>query len=174
MKTNLMRRLFVGLAVVAVTAASYAQWSNPADDVPAYHASAPLRVSALPPILAGAKLKGENFRYPWQVHAYQQAAKVGNVLYQLPCNCRCDREVGHTSLRSCYETLHATACSICAKERGHLRLPADEAGQDTGTDSQRNRTPRVREHRFGEAVIRFRGIAPGLESECMPISQRGL
>src|ERR1035437_4342584 len=116
MKNKFRRRLFAGLAVATMTAASYAQWSSPADDVPAYHPSAPLKVSALPPILAGTKLSGENFRYPWQVHVYQQAAKVGNVLYQLPCNCRCDRSVGHTSLRSCFETLHGTACDTCAKE----------------------------------------------------------
>ncbi len=71
------------MAVFVLTAASYAQWSNPADDVPAYHPSAPLKVSALPPILSGSQLTGENFRYPWQVHVYQQAAKIGNVLYQL-------------------------------------------------------------------------------------------
>jgi hypothetical protein len=110
------RHWLLGLAAVAITAASYAQWSNPADDVPAYHSSAPLKVSALPPILSGAKLKGENFRYPWQVHVYQQAAQIGNVIYQLPCNCRCDRALGHTSLRSCYEGLHGTECSTCAKE----------------------------------------------------------
>lgn len=105
-----------GFAIFALTAASYAQWSNPADDVPAYHPSAPLKVSALPPILSGAKLRGPSFRYPWQVHAYQQAIKIGNVIYQLPCYCRCDRALGHTSLRSCYETDHSTQCSICAKE----------------------------------------------------------
>jgi len=110
------RRWVLGLGVFALTAASYAQWSNPADEVPAYHPSAPLKVSALPPILAGAKLTGENFRYPWQIHVYQQAAKIGSVLYQLPCNCRCDRALGHTSLRSCYEGLHGTECSTCAKE----------------------------------------------------------
>jgi hypothetical protein len=110
------RRWGLGLAVFVLTAASYAQWSNPADDVPAYHPSAPLKMSALPPILKGAQLTGENFRYPWQVHIYQQAAKIGNVLYQLPCNCRCDRALGHTSLRSCYEGLHSTECSTCAKE----------------------------------------------------------
>ena len=109
-------RWIFGLAVFAVTAISYAQWSNPADDVPAYHPSAPLKVSALPPILSGSKLTGEHFRYPWQVHAYLVAAKVGNVLYQLPCNCRCDRSLGHTSLRSCYETAHSTECDVCAKE----------------------------------------------------------
>ena len=64
----------------------------------------------------GAKLTGENFRYPWQVHVYQQGIKIGNVLYQLPCYCRCDRALGHTSLRSCYESAHATMCSHCAKE----------------------------------------------------------
>jgi Protein of unknown function with PCYCGC motif len=123
MKSRVSRRMnsikphwVVGLAVFALTAASYAQWSNPADEIPAYHPSAPLKVSALPPLLTGPKLTGENFRYPWQVHVYQQAAKIGNVIYQLPCNCRCDRALGHTSLRSCYEGLHGTECSTCAKE----------------------------------------------------------
>jgi hypothetical protein len=75
-----------------------------------------LKVSALPPILSGSKLTGENFRYPWQVHVYQQVAKVSGVIYQLPCNCRCDRALGHTSLRSCFEGLHGTECSTCAQE----------------------------------------------------------
>jgi hypothetical protein len=116
MKNWIKHRWILGVGVFAITAASFAQWSNPADDVPAYHPSAPLKVSALPPIMAGAQLTGPNFRFPWQVHVYQQAGKIGNVLYQLPCNCRCDRALGHTSLRSCYEGLHGTECSTCAKE----------------------------------------------------------
>jgi hypothetical protein len=128
MKHFLMSRWTLGLAVFALTAASYAQWSNPADDVPAYHPSAPLKVSALPPILAGAKLTGENFRYPWQVHVYQQVAKVSSVVYQLPCNCRCDRALGHTSLRSCFEGLHGTECSTCAQE-GFLAYRMTKAGK---------------------------------------------
>ena len=109
-------RLAFALTAFALTAASYAQWSNPADEIPAYHPAAPLKVSALPPILAGSKLTGENFRYSWQVHVYQQAVKIGNVIYQLTCKCRCDRDLGHTSLRSCYEGLHGTECSTCAQE----------------------------------------------------------
>ena len=116
MKHMMKSRWMLGLAVFALTAASYAQWSNPANDVAAYHPSAPLKVSALPPIMSGSKLTGENFRYPWQVHVYQQVAKVSSVVYQLPCNCRCDRALGHTSLRSCYETAHSTECDTCAKE----------------------------------------------------------
>jgi hypothetical protein len=109
-------RILFAAAAFVLTAASYAQWSNPADEVPAYHPAAPLKVGALPTMLSGSKLTGENFRYPWQVHVYQQAGKIGNVLYQLPCNCRCDRALGHTSLRSCYEGLHGTECSTCAQE----------------------------------------------------------
>ncbi|HEV2136377.1 MAG TPA: hypothetical protein VGR47_19295 [Terracidiphilus sp.] len=116
MKFPAIRIGSAALAVFVLTMVSYAQWANPADDVPAYHPNAPLNVRALPKILSGAQLRGANFRYPWQVHVYQDAAKIGNVLYQLPCNCRCDRELGHTSLRSCYEGLHGTECSTCAKE----------------------------------------------------------
>jgi hypothetical protein len=116
LKNLIKSRWFLGLCVFAVTAASYAQWSNPADDVPAYHPAAPLKAGSLPHILAGPELTGENFRYPWQIHVYQQAIKISGVIYQLPCNCRCDRALGHTSLRSCYETLHGTECSTCAKE----------------------------------------------------------
>jgi len=116
LKNPISFRWVLGLCVFAVTAGSYAQFSNPAEDVPAYHPSAPLSVGSLPHMLAGAQLTGENFRYPWQVHVYQQAGRIGNVLYQLPCNCRCDRALGHTSLRSCYEGLHGTECSTCAKE----------------------------------------------------------
>jgi hypothetical protein len=116
MKQYFQQKWFLGLAVATITMVSYAQFSNPANDVPAYHPSAPLKVSELPPIISGARLTGASFQYPWQVHVYQNAAKVGNVLYQLPCNCRCDRNLGHTSLRSCFETLHGTECSVCAKE----------------------------------------------------------
>ena len=116
MKIGYSARWVLGAVLAGATAISYAQWSNPSDDIPAYHPSAPLKVNSLPPILAGAKLTGDNFRYPWQVHVHQDAAKVSNVLYQLPCNCRCDRALGHTSLRSCFETLHGTECSTCAKE----------------------------------------------------------
>ena len=116
MKSWFKRLSILSVGVFAITLVSYAQWSNPADDVPAYHASAPLKMSALPAILSGTQLSGENFRYPWQIHVYQQAVKIGNVIYQLPCNCRCDRSLGHTSLRSCYENAHGTECDTCAKE----------------------------------------------------------
>ena len=115
--THLFKSRWIwSLAIFALTAASYAQFSDPADDIPAYHPSAPLSIHALPAILHGADLTGTNFQYHWQVRAYQLAAQVPGVIYQLPCNCRCDRALGHTSLHSCYENLHAAECSTCAKE----------------------------------------------------------
>ncbi|HEX4032421.1 MAG TPA: PCYCGC motif-containing (lipo)protein [Terracidiphilus sp.] len=116
MKNPIRSRWILGLAAFALTAVSYAQWTNPAEDVPAYHPSAPLHISSLPPILAGARLTGPNFQYPWQRHVYQDVARVSRVAYQLPCNCRCDRALGHTSLRSCFEGLHGAECSTCAQE----------------------------------------------------------
>src|ERR1700761_6921256 len=116
MQIHSLRRWAVAFVITAVTAISYAQWSDPANDIPAYHASAPLKVSSLPAILSGAQLSGPEFRFPWQAHTYMKAAKVSSVLYQLPCNCRCDKALGHTSLRSCFEGLHGAECSTCAKE----------------------------------------------------------
>jgi hypothetical protein len=127
MKNLTQVRWNVGLFFCMLAVASYAQWSNPADDIPAYHPSAPLKVVALPPILHGSQLTGPQFQYPWQVHVYQQVAKISNVVYQLPCNCRCDRALGHTSLRSCFEGLHGTECSTCAQE-GFYAYQKTQAG----------------------------------------------
>ena len=111
-----MKRVLLSVALGLVTVAGYAQWSNPADDIPAYHPEAPARGTQLPAVLSGSQLSGPYFQYPWQVKVYQQAAKVPNVLYQLPCYCRCDKALGHTSLHSCFEGTHGAACSTCMKE----------------------------------------------------------
>ena len=128
MKNQFKRRLMLAVVAAAATVVSYAQFSNPSDDVPAYHSAAPLKFAPLPPIIAGNQLSGQNFRFPWQIHVYQAVAKVSTVVYQLPCNCRCDRALGHTSLRSCFETLHGTECSTCAKE-GFFAYQQTKAGK---------------------------------------------
>ena len=142
-ETATQARWLLGFGVAALTAASYAQWSNPAEDVPAYHPCGSAEGERAAADLAGDKLTGENFRYPWQVHVYQQAAKVGNVIYQLPCNCRCDRALGHTSLRSCFETLHGTECSTCAKE-GFYAYQQTKLGKSPAEIRAGDRAPRLR------------------------------
>ncbi len=100
----------MGLVVLAASA----QWSNPAQDIPAYNALTPNR--PLPAILSGQQLTGPYFAHTYQVMAYKMAAKIPAVLHQQPCYCRCDRGMGHNSLHSCFEGLHGAECSTCMKE----------------------------------------------------------
>lgn len=90
--------------------------SQSENSIPAYHPRPPAKGAALSPILRPDQLTGYNAAYPFQTHAYELAAKIPDVLYQEPCYCRCDREEGHTSLRSCFAGLHGAECGICMKE----------------------------------------------------------
>jgi Protein of unknown function with PCYCGC motif len=109
-----MKRILGCLALGLATLAASAQWSNPADDIPAYNAKPP--VKPMKPLLAGDQLTGEYFSHPYQVTAYKMAAKVPAVLFQQPCYCHCDRALGHNSLHSCFEATHGATCSTCMKE----------------------------------------------------------
>ena len=79
---------------------------------------------------------GPMFQYPWQKAVYVDAAKIPTVLYQLPCYCRCDRNMGHTSLHSCFEGLHGAECSTCAKE-GYYAYQMSLKGKTVRGDSRR-------------------------------------
>jgi hypothetical protein len=111
----------LGCAVMGlVVLAASAQWSNPAQDIPAYNALAPSK--PLPAIMSGPQLTGMYFSHEYQVTAYKMAAKIPAVLHQQPCYCRCDREMSHNSLHSCFESPHpgeaphGAVCSTCMKE----------------------------------------------------------
>ena len=109
-----MKRFLGCLALGLATMAASAQWSDPAYDVPAYHAAPP--TTPMPPILKGDQLTGEFFTHPYQVAAYKMAAEVPKVLYQEPCYCHCDRALHHTSLESCFSGTHGAVCSVCMRE----------------------------------------------------------
>ena len=109
-----MKKLMGCVVLGLVALAASAQWNNPAEDIPAYNAWAPK--GPLPALLSGTELTGPYFAHAYQVTVYKMAAKVPGVLYQEPCYCRCDREMGHKSLHSCFEGTHGAACSTCMKE----------------------------------------------------------
>lgn len=109
-----MKKLASCLALGLVAIAASAQWSNPADDIPAYNSAPPTQ--PLPPVLHGEQLTGIYFTHDYQVTIYKMAAKISAVLHQQPCYCRCDREMQHNSLHSCFEGTHGAACSTCMKE----------------------------------------------------------
>jgi Protein of unknown function with PCYCGC motif len=45
--------------------------------------------------------------------AYAIAAKIRALLYQEPCTCGCDRNVGHESLLDCFTGKHGLLCREC-------------------------------------------------------------
>jgi hypothetical protein len=117
-----MKAIYGSFALICVlTCASIpAQGQSPAPAVPpplpAYHTSAPAKGEGLPPIMTQEQLMALGMTEPVRVVSYQAAAKVPEVIYQLPCYCYCDRGHGHTSLHSCFETTHGANCGTCMAE----------------------------------------------------------
>jgi hypothetical protein len=106
-----MKPLWSLLLLLVVAVAMFGQ-----GDVPAHHTAPPAKGAKLPPILPAPERWGPSFKYPVQLHAYELAEKIPQVLYQQPCYCRCDRSAGHTSLHSCFESTHGANCSACMQE----------------------------------------------------------
>jgi Protein of unknown function with PCYCGC motif len=77
--------------------------------IPAYHAEAPK--GPLPDTLAPGQFTDAETR-----NIYTLAAKEKEVLYQEPCYCGCDKEVGHKSLLDCFTDYHGAHCALCKKE----------------------------------------------------------
>lgn len=109
-----MRLVWTALLMGVLALTLFAQ--TDASQVPAFHPAPPPKTAKLPPILPKEERTGSAFSWDYQDHAYELAAKIPDVIYQLPCYCYCDRSVGHKSLHSCYESTHAAHCSACLKE----------------------------------------------------------
>jgi len=105
-----MKKVSLLALLGALTAVCLAQ----GDHVPAYNRSA-LKPGEAAPIMPRDQLSGEAFQYPYQVRAYELAAKIPDVLNQMPCYCYCER-IGHKSLHTCFESTHGAHCGICMKE----------------------------------------------------------
>jgi hypothetical protein len=60
-------------------------------------------------------LSPEQFIGPTR-EAYRVAQAIPATLAQLPCYCHCDMSMGHKSLHSCYEDMHASQCAVCVSE----------------------------------------------------------
>lgn len=93
-------------------------------DSPAYHTALPK--GPLPPTLNPSQ-----FSDPRVQAAYTMAAKVRGVLYQQPCYCHCDQEIGHHSLLDCFAGDHASICETCMME-GVYAYRQTKAGKTPG------------------------------------------
>ena len=109
-----MKRILPIVLVALLAVASSAQFTE--NEVPAYHPNPPAKGEPLPPIATSEQLDRMNLKYDFQRRAYEAAAKVPRVLYQLPCYCFCDRSAGHKSLHSCFEAEHGSHCGTCMQE----------------------------------------------------------
>lgn len=97
-----------------VTVAGTAHWNAPTENTPAYFSTAPK--SGYAPLMSGDQLTGPYFSHPYQVKAYQMAAKVEKALFAQPCYCRCDLALHHKSLHSCFEGTHGAVCATCMRQ----------------------------------------------------------
>jgi Protein of unknown function with PCYCGC motif len=104
-----MKKPVLLLLVALIAIACLAQ----GDHVPAYQ-NGPVKTGTQS-ILPKDQLWGESFQNPYQVRAYELAAKIPNVINQMPCYCYCERE-GHKSLHTCFESTHGAHCATCMKE----------------------------------------------------------
>lgn len=111
-----MKRLWLTVAIIGLTALTQAQYSNSRGDLPAFHNAAPSKGQTLPLIWTDKQLAAAGFDQPAQKASYKAAAKLQGVLYQLPCYCHCDQTIGHQSLRSCFEGNHGANCGTCMAE----------------------------------------------------------
>jgi uncharacterized protein with PCYCGC motif len=109
-----MKRIFLVICIAFLAITTSAQFMD--REVPAYHPLPPAKGEKLIPIASKAQLDQMDLKYDFQRRAYQAAAKVPRVLYQLPCYCFCDRSAGHTSLHTCFEGDHGSHCSTCMQE----------------------------------------------------------
>src|SRR5512133_3441471 len=101
-----MKHLLSVLTVLLAAGMTHAQFVNQAAEVPAFHRARPPAATKLPPVLTQKQLADQGLIAPAQVASYKAAANAGSVLYQMPCYCYCDRNHGHSSLRSCFESTH--------------------------------------------------------------------
>jgi hypothetical protein len=111
-----MKRPLTVLLFSLATLSTSAQFGHQAGEVPAFNSAPPPKTAKLAPILSGSQLTGPNFGHPAQIKSYKEAAKHAAVLHQLPCYCHCDRNHGHASLRTCFESEHGANCSTCMQE----------------------------------------------------------
>ena len=107
---------FLGLLVVLFAAAMTHGQLASQPQVPAFHDTPPAAASKLPPILTEKQLADQGLIAPAQKEAYKAATRASAVVYQMPCYCYCDRNHGHTSLRSCFEGTHGAQCGTCMQE----------------------------------------------------------
>jgi uncharacterized protein with PCYCGC motif len=109
-----MKHFFAVLVIAFAGVMTHAQYGT--NEIPAFHPARPTAGQKLPPILTEKQLAEQGLILPAQKESYKAAARASAIVYQMPCYCYCDRNHGHTSLRSCFEGTHGANCGTCMQE----------------------------------------------------------
>jgi uncharacterized protein with PCYCGC motif len=109
-----MKHFFAFLVIAFAAVMTHAQYGT--NEIPAFHSARPAATAKLPPILTEKQLADQGLILPAQKESYKAAARVSSIAYQMPCYCYCDRNHGHSSLRSCFEGTHGANCGTCMQE----------------------------------------------------------
>jgi Protein of unknown function with PCYCGC motif len=112
-----------GCLALSASSATAQSTSTPSPDPSAAQTSAAPAKPEIPPFHAAAPkgplpttLDPHQFPEIENQNLYALAAKEKAMLYQEPCFCHCNREVGHESLLDCFVDSHAANCMLCKKE----------------------------------------------------------
>ena len=114
----------------AQTKGSASAAANYKADIPAYHAE-------VPKVPLPATLDPTQFTDAETRNVYTLAAEEKDFLYQQPCYCRCDKEVGHKSLLDCFHGLSRRALHSL-QEGSCFYLYGVPTGKNGCTDPQGN------------------------------------
>jgi hypothetical protein len=114
-KYSIILLIVVAAALVVVSGgatgpAANTGHSRPQDKTPPYHEQA--STESLPATLEPSQFQANRVAFA----AYTLAARVKQVLYQVPCYCGCDRHDHHQSLLDCFTSTHGERCKMCQME----------------------------------------------------------
>ena len=99
------------LTLVAVGALALFLIIGPQRGVPSTYLSIGWVGGETRPILAANRYPAGMVR-----STYAKAAEIPDILDHIYCYCFCERNHGHSSLRSCFATDHGAVCGICLSE----------------------------------------------------------
>ena len=102
--------LFAALLLIAC---SSPDTEDHAEHTPAATQSTPSTQASTDAAKVNKVLDPAGFSDPQVRAAYEAAKQFAHVLEEIYCYCRCKENIGHRALVECFETGHATNCSVC-------------------------------------------------------------
>ncbi|HZI29772.1 MAG TPA: CYCXC family (seleno)protein [Gemmatimonadaceae bacterium] len=114
------RRRYSLFAAVLLVACSSNDTADHTEHSPAVQPSAAQSTPSTQAASDAAKvnkvLDPAGFSDPQVRAAYEAAKQYAHVLEEIYCYCRCKENIGHRALVECFETDHASDCSVCMNE----------------------------------------------------------